>query len=140
MSWSKQRQKALLPLGILIAGLVAVAPSRWLGHQMCNAIFWHNLPKYRQVVARVESGDLVMSNKIQKLYLPRSQRPRCYAVFASKELDGKTSVEFFVGGGFPVKHTGYMYYSGNSVERGSEIRRRWPRCTQLTNHWYQILD
>jgi len=140
MSWRKQQWPVLLPVGILAAGLVAVLPSGWLGHKICDAIFWHNLPKYRQVVERVQFGEILVTNRIQRLDLPRSQRPRCYLVFATREPDGETSVEFLIGGGFPVKHTGYMYYSGDKVEKGSDVRSRWPRGTKMTDHWYQIGD
>lgn len=135
-SWSERRWKALLPLGILAVGVVAVAPSLWIGAKVCDAIFWYNLPKYRQVVERVESGDLILNEGFRRLDLPRSQAPRCYCVLASKTPDGKTKVEFLIGQTFPVKHNGYMYYSGDTVEEG----RRWPRTTKMTDHWWQIGD
>jgi hypothetical protein len=138
--WRRLGKAAFVPLGAALAGFLLVIGCLLLGRWTCDALFWWNLPRYREVVERVRSGGIAVTDKIERLDDPVARSPRCHAVFASREPGGAVIVEFWVGGGFPVKHAGYMYYSRDEIEPESELRRRWPGRRKMAPNWYEIRD
>ena len=45
-----------------------------------------------------------------------------------------------IGGGFPAKHSGYLYLSTGDINADPELVRRWPRHRKLTDRWFAIAD
>jgi len=138
--WKKNGWNSFAPLAILIVGGILLIPSYWTGHKLRDSIFWRHLPKYQAVVGRITDGTIPITNSFEVLQLSRSEAPRSYRVFVYRQTNDILAVVFLTGGAFPVKHSGYMYYSGDRVEKTSAARRAWPRGDMITNHWYEIGD
>jgi len=73
--------------------------------------------------------------------LPEADRDLAYGVHRH-EHDGIVTIEFFYGGGFPVKHSVYLHRSAGAVERNEplEMRCRWAHVKRLNERWYYVGD
>jgi hypothetical protein len=63
-----------------------------------------------------------------------------YFVLAERTGSGKLQMEFVTGGGFPVKHWGYVYTESGSVDHNSVIAGRWQNWKRLDSNWFRISD
>ena len=63
-----------------------------------------------------------------------------YCVLVERTSAGRFQIEFLTGGGFPVKHTGFVYAETGSVDPGSRIGGRWRRWNRLDQNWFAIAD
>jgi hypothetical protein len=51
---------------------------------------------------------------------------------------GILGVEFFTDGGFPVRHSGVVFFADSSAGKGSSLAHRWRRGKHLEGYWYWV--
>lgn len=131
----RERWRVVIPFAtcILTFGLALGA-----GPAIRRVMFQRSLPYYESVIHQIESGRISVTPELCRV--PQVEGGPAYAVFAQRTTDGILTVEFFTGGGFPVKHSGYLYCSLGSIEPDSDADRRWPRRRELKPLWFQISD
>jgi hypothetical protein len=105
-----------------------------------DAGFVRIMPRYATVVQQMETGQIVVLNTPTRVVLSGKEAELAYAVWADKATNGTLTVTFFVGGGFPVKHWGYLYRSsGENPPEEWWIKSYW-MGRRLNDKWFYIFD
>lgn len=138
--WEDYGSKATIPFVIGILSLFVVVESGKVGHKIRLNVFNKRLPQYEDAVQMVE-------NTITNEYLrwsgeriPKEFRHLAYLISARRKKD-VLIVNFLWGGGFPVKHTAFVYISdGRLPGKGTDFRKDWPHCTRINEHWFKVSD
>jgi hypothetical protein len=132
--WRQERWRTLIPVAsCALAVIVAPVVGRLIGQLM----FHRSLPHYEAIIRQIESGNIPVTAELRRI--PQAEGSLAYAVLAQRTND-VLSVEFLTGAGFPVKHSGYLYCSSGTVEKGSFIDSRWPKRREVRRFWYRISD
>jgi hypothetical protein len=133
--WRKHRWLAFLPIAVCV---VSVCVSGMVVGPIRHAIFVQSLPSYEAVVRQIESGSIPVSTNLSPVPQAVPLAHLAYAVFAEKRSDGALTIEFLTEGGFPVKHSGYLYVSSGVIESGSMEDERWPIRQEERPRWFYI--
>jgi FtsH-binding integral membrane protein len=135
--WRKSRWFSLLPFAVCVLSVViSVAIVRTIR----QAIFLRSLPSYESVVRQMESGNIPVSTNLSPVPQAVPLARLAYAVLAQKATNGALTVEFLTEGGFPVKHSGYLYVSSGVIEPGSMEDSRWPFRHEERPKWFYFSD
>jgi hypothetical protein len=86
----------------------------------------------------MNDGAIQVPEALALVSLPGQYQHLAKAVLAER-AGGVLTVEFIVGGGFPTKHSGYLYRSSGPLE-GWALAKRWPRQSHIDQHWYRVSD
>lgn len=132
--WPKERWRAVIPAIACVLAFVLALTFRGV---MRTVLFDRSLPGYQHVIRQIESGSIPVSSKLQQL--PQAESPWAYGVLAQR-TNGVLYVEFLTGGGFPVKHSGYLYSSSGAIEEGSVVDSRWPKRRKVRPLWFAVSD
>ena len=105
------------------------------------AVFTERLAQYEEAVQ-------VMESKIngEPVFLKGEEVPETYQhlawwVHAEEDKQDVLVVTFFWGGGFPVKHSAFVYRSdGWLPPKGTDFRREWPFAERINEHWFRVAD
>lgn len=133
--WHRERWRALVPLSVCVL-VVVLAPE--LGAAIRQLIFQRSLPRYESIIRQIESGAIPVSSELR--HISQAEGAWAYAVLARRGTNGVLTVEFLTGGGFPVKHSGYLYCSSGVIESGSLADSRWPKKQEVKPSWFRISD
>ena len=95
--------------------------------------------QYEKVVSLMRNGDIGIGHDLERVEVPSAYRHLAYTVIADEEPNGVLTAEFLTGGGFPVKHSGYLYRSDDEPRKWKHISR-WPRLRKIESRWYRISD
>jgi heme A synthase len=118
--------------------LVTLVPATLLGYWVRERRFEAQRPRFEEIVAMLGDGRLQAGDGLGPVSLPARYQDLGVFVLAEK-AGGILTVEFLTGGGFPVKHTGYLYRSAGRLGEW-RLAKRWPRWSQIDAHWYRISD
>jgi len=132
--WRQERWRSFIPVGACALAVV-LAPE--VGGLIREFIFQRSLPHYEAIIRQMEAGSIPVTSELRRI--PQAEGSLAYAVLAQRTND-VLSVEFLTGGGFPVKHSGYLYCSSGAIERGSLIDRRWRKKREVRPSWFRISD
>jgi len=135
--WRHWHIRALIPLAICIATVgITGTISPWL----MNAGFTRVMPRYVALVQQMEAGQIVVSDTPTRLVLSGKDADLAYVVWADRATNRILTVEFFVGGGFLVKHWGYLYRSsGENPPPEWWVKNDW-MGRRLNDKWFYIFD
>ena len=111
------------------------------GHNKREKVFAERLPQYEEAVR-------VMGSKIsgEPVFLKGKEVPKTYQhlaywIHAKKDEGNVLVVTFFWGGGFPVKHSAFVYRSdGWLPPKGTDFRREWPFAERINKNWLRVGD
>jgi uncharacterized membrane protein YvlD (DUF360 family) len=135
--WRQRRWFSLLPFASCV---LAVVISGAVSQRIRHVIFIQSLPSYEAIVQQMESGSIVVPTKLSPIPQAVPLAHLAYAVLAQKDTNGVLMVEFLTEGGFPVKHSGYLYVSSGVVESDSMEDSRWPFRHEERPRWFYISD
>ncbi len=135
--WKTRQFHALTPLG---ACLVSLLGPYLIGPPLRTGLFYYHLSRYEAIVSRVERDPAFDNRKPATVSTEEAEKDLAYSVLAQKDANGILTVEFLTGGGFPVKHTGYVFSSTEAFPRESFIGQRWPYFHEVRPHWFRIAD
>ena len=130
--WKEHKLKVFIPLVVCI---VVFAVSWDLARFGEYLYFEYKLPKFEAVIQGVRTLDIKAGDH---RIIPKTGCARF--VMAEKLEDGKLQIEFVIGGGFPVKHSGYLYVESGHIDETSFLAERWPKRYEKRNHWFRIRD
>ncbi len=133
--WQRERWRTLVPVGVSVL-VVVFAPV--VGAAIRHFTFQRALPNYEALIKQMEAGSVPVSSELRRI--SQAEGSLAYTVLAQRGTNGVLTVEFLTGGGFPVKHSGYLYCSSDVIERGSLADSRWPRRRAVKPLWYRISD
>lgn len=133
--WRRQRWQSVIPVGACIL-VVVLAPE--VGVVIRQATYQRSLPGYEAIIHQIESGSIPVSAELRRI--SQAEGSLGYRVFAQRSTNGVLTVEFLTGGGFPVKHSGYLYCSSGVIEKGSLADSRWPKRQAVRPLWFRISD
>ena len=135
--WRQRRWLSLVPFASCV---LAFEISGAVSHRIRHAIFIESLPSYEAVVRQMESGSIPVSTNLSPVPQAVPLAHLAYAVLAQKDTSGDLTVEFLTEGGFPVKHSGYLYISSGVVKQDSMEDERWPFRHEERPRWFYISD
>jgi hypothetical protein len=133
--WRRERWQVVIPLSIC---LLAVVFAPVVGATMQHVIFQLSLPHYESIIRQMDSGAIPVTPELRRI--EQAEGGSVYAVLAQRSTNGVLTVEFLTGGGFPVKHTGFLYCSLGLIEPGSDADSRWRKRREMRPLWYRISD
>lgn len=133
--WRKYKFRSLIPLGILILGIIVYSQTSGIGIKIGKNRFKKYLPKYEEVVGKIDSGAIdIRSGNLPLKY----KRIACY-VKAYRDEQDLLTVEFIVGGiGLPPRRTAYIYSSNGTIEKESRADKKWHRIERVNEHWFRV--
>ena len=124
----KSKYRGFIPFGICgcsVLLIILLAPG--MGGWMRIRRFPVQMPRYLEVVRLIERGEIRVDSSLAKVNLPESYEDLAVAEIAKTNSAGSASVEFLIGGGFPGKHSGYLYMPISNIEADAEMAQRWPK-------------
>ncbi|HEY9171287.1 MAG TPA: hypothetical protein VI136_03280 [Verrucomicrobiae bacterium] len=139
-AWIERKRLRLLAVIPLLLCFGSCVATTTVGRSMRRAEFERQFPRYVALVERIRSVEALASNKVESISLSEAERALVYNVLGELDTNGVLTVELLTGGGFPLKHSGYLYTSSGSVEPGSFFDERWPFKTEVKTNWYRISD
>jgi len=139
--WKRHRYKSFLPLSIcLFTVLFSFIIAPYVGSKIKDRIFYHRLYDYEKVISLFQEKELVAPHELGRVELPKKYQYLGYTVLAELDSEGTLTVEFLTGGGFPVKHLGYLYCSDGNIPPELKYRKRWPYLSRINDNWFRIAD
>lgn len=117
---------AAFPLAVISGGLFR------------DAIFSYNIDRWNEAVTWVTANH--HPNHNSSIKLPRQYANLAYGVHYKQNEECGLTVDFFWGGGFPVKHTVRRYAVNPDWMDVMECRKGWSRGRSLQGNWYEIAD
>lgn len=99
-------------------------------------LFYRDLPQMKKVVSLIVNGTLPVPK--EKTGVPVKYKESNYETRAERDSSGALTVEFLVGGGFPVKHYAYLYRSDGVLTR--RITSFWPASRRREPQWFEVSD
>lgn len=139
-AWTERRQLRLLAVIPLMLCFGSCAATTATGRAGRQAQFERQLPRYRALVERIQAENVLVSGEAVSVPLMETEHDMGYGVLAQRDTNGVLMVELLTGGGFPVKHSGYLYSSSGSITPGSFFDSRWPFKTEVKPKWFRISD
>jgi hypothetical protein len=128
--------RPLILVGIGAGGFVLSFVMQSTGAIYRDHEFRRTLSAYGSVVERVRSGALP-PGLLPPDSLPSEIRTCCYQVVAGWDSAGHLAVEFLEDRGFPMKQSGWLYYSGESARQIARSRG-WYNGYEVAPHWYRV--
>ncbi len=135
--WKQRRWLSLLPFTVCVLSVVV---SIEITERVRAIIFIHCLPSYQAVAQEMESGAIPVSTNLSRVPQAVPMAKLAYVVMAQKADNGVLVVEFVTEGGFPVKHSGYLYSSAGAIQPGSVESLRWPAIVPVRTNWFFVTD
>ena len=136
----RDKFRAFIPAAICLVGLPAnLFIASYLGVTIRDWQFRKNLPRYMEVVQLIEKGEIKASPSDPRIQLPNQYTDLSLVTFAKTNNDSWI-IEFNIGGGFPVKHSGYLYVSTGKIDNDPETLERWPYRSQISTNWFRVED
>jgi hypothetical protein len=132
--------RAAMPL---VACLVAAPIGYSIGGAYRDLDFrYRRLPAYEEVVRKIQSGELPAGTTKE---VPPEIDRLAYMIHAHDEAPDGLMVEFFWGGGFPVKHSAYIYRASGLPPPTStnwELKPycEWAGARRLNENWFSASD
>ncbi|MEI9865475.1 MAG: hypothetical protein WDN00_13190 [Limisphaerales bacterium] len=137
IGWRRWRFRAFIPVAVCMATLVV---TNSVSPRLMDAGFARVMPRYTALIQQMDGGQMVVSNISTRVVLSGLDAELAYVVWADRETNGVLTATFFVGGGFPVKHWGYLYRSsGENPPRDWWIKNDW-MGRRLNDKWFYIFD
>lgn len=129
--------RALIPFCITSFCLAMVLPSIVAGNSLRDRVFRSRLPQYEAVLGMMMDGSIDVREELCRIELPPEYSDLAAATLAHKDSNGILTAEFIIGGGFPVKHSGYLFRSEGEL-RDWEHAHRWSSWFKLDENWYRV--
>jgi hypothetical protein len=139
-AWTERkvlRVLALLPLLLCLGSCVVTTAIERSARQ---ARFEGDFRRYAALVEKIQGDSTLTPGNVVSVPVSGSDRDLIFGLLAERSTNGALSVEMLTGGGFPVKHSGYLYTSSGSVQPGSFFDLRWPFKTEVKPKWFRISD
>lgn len=139
--WEKYSLFSMIPFVILLLCFKAGAISLKSGHNKREKVFAERLPQYEEAVRMMESKIKGEPLSLRGKEVPEAYKHLAYCILAEKDEKGVLVVTFFWGGGFPSKHSAFVYRSdGHLPLKGTEFRREWPFAERINENWLRVGD
>lgn len=132
--------RATFPLMTGIAGLFGQILAIGLGGDVNRAWKRRDLPAYQLFVDSLLAQTPPIRGDVSERPRPTAIADCCYQVMAIDDSSGVTTVLFFTDGGFPVRHSGLLYYEGDSVPQRPERLHGWRPRGMIEPHWWWFGD
>jgi hypothetical protein len=133
-AWRRYRGRAVLPLGLLLTGVPAVAGVRSADGELHDRRFARHFAELEALVTRAPL-DVRHRARLPVDSLPAAVRDCCALVVVRRDSVGQLSATFLGRG-----KTGYLYDpSGSRIRRGIGARR-WRSFDRLAPEWYRVVN
>ena len=142
-AWRHRARGSLRAAAPLLACLVAAPIGLSIGGVYRDLDFrYRRLPAYEQIVRKIELGELP-GEAVKEM--PTEMEGLAYGIHVHEDAPGGLMVVFFWGGGFPVKHSVYIYRASGlppptSAKWEMEPYYHWPQARRLNANWFAASD
>jgi hypothetical protein len=136
--WRKYKIFSLVPMFLTTICALLFVPVLKLGEALADDNFIENIDKYNSIV------EIINQNNIQGreiFQLSDARTVDALAVIGWRTQDGHLLVSIVKSAGFPVRHRGYLFYSGED-ETLDPIKMKywWSHKKKILDHWYRVSD
>ena len=128
-------QQRFYKVAVLFAAPLYIFISTPIAISIDNFLFARSLWRYQNIVDQTKSGAIKLQN--DRIELPSQDRDLAYRVWVDKKKNVWT-ITFLVGGGFPVKHRGYIYKSDDKWTNADW--RNWSSYKRRAPYWFEASD
>jgi energy-coupling factor transporter transmembrane protein EcfT len=140
VDFKKYKSKAFLPFIILLIIIVLVIRlNGYVFIKLREIEFNKNYKSYQEIVQLIKEDKIKYANS-NPIKLPEKYEHLAYSTFVFKHTNGEFYIEFFTGGGFPVRHFGYFYCSDDTKFYPKNIKERWPHLKKIKKNWFYMSD
>jgi hypothetical protein len=136
LDWKDLRIVAAIPLAC--CALATIVPS-YAGDFGRELLFAKHLSYYEGIVRKAETELGPGNAKTLSVALTESDKKYTYFVLAERDGHGNLIVEIATEGGFPVKHSGYVYSASGTLSE-TKIGRRWSHQQQVKPQWFRVMN
>lgn len=137
--WKTNGARALVPICISVLFFLLSHHAAHLGLKARMHKFQSQRPQYEKIISLMEKGEIFVGHKRVFVDLPNGYKHLAYRVIADRDMRDVLTVEFLTEGGFPVKHSGFLYRGDDDPLEWSHINR-WPKVRKIEPKWYRISD
>jgi hypothetical protein len=135
LKWRERGARNLISCLLIIASFPLAV---FCGQTTRSAIFSHNLDRWNQAVTWVTTHK--EPNRDNLIELPSRYADLAYGVHYKHDKACGLMIDFFWGGGFPVKHTVRRYAVNPNWIDIKQCRTDWSRGRMISGNWYEISD
>lgn len=135
-NWGKDKFLSFTPLMVCLLSIITPI---LVGKEVRKILFNYRLPEYQVMISRIESEYVGVDRELFTVQIKPTEKNLALNVYAIRE-DGSLYVEFLTGGGFPVKHVGYLYSQSGIIPANSVMGKRWPSYRKINEYWYAFGD
>jgi hypothetical protein len=86
----------------------------------------------------VERGDLRSDSSFCSIALPDGYADLAEVVYAKTNSAGRADIIFFIGSGFPAKHSGYFYHGSGTNGAAPGLADSWSHYSVVAPAWFRI--
>ena len=134
----KWRERGLVNLISCLLIVAACPAGVGIGRMVRGVLLSHDLDQYDAAVTWVSAHNKPDSSHL--IQLPPQFGNLAYGVYYEHDdLCGMT-IDFYWGGGFPVKHIVRRYAANPGWVRVGKCHRDWGRIHPISENWYEIAD
>ncbi len=137
--WCTKGKLSIGPFGISILFALLLVLSVFFGLRARIMKFRFDIPKYEYVISMMKKGEIRVDQDLQTVDLTSRFAYLGDTTLAEEDENGVLTVEFLIGGGFPEKHSGWLYREDDNPMAWKNISR-WPRIEKIDPRWYRIGD
>ena len=134
----KWRERGLLNLVSCVLIVVAFPLAAAFGKTIRSAVFTYNLDRWHQAVIWITAHN--RPNQVNIIKLPSLYSDLASVVHYTHDKRCGLMIDFFWGGGFPVKHTVRRYAVKPDWMDLKACRTDWSRGRMISGRWYEISD
>lgn len=134
----KWRERGLANLLSCLLIVLSFPAGVLVGQAIRSSIFAHDLARWNQAAAWVIANKA--PNAGASMELPPQFSDLAHLVHYKTDESCGLMIDFFWGGGFPVKHTVRRYATNPEWMDIRECQAHWSRGRHLAGDWYEISD
>ena len=134
----KWREHGLVNLISCLLIIAAPAAGIVIGRTVRSALLFRDLDRYEAAAQWVSAHN--NPNTLSVIHLPPQYGDLAYGVHYDRDGVCGTTIDFFWGGGFPVKHVVRRYATNPTWVRVEKCYKGWERIRPISENWYEIAD
>jgi len=134
----KWRERGLVDLISCLLIVAACPAGVAIGRMVRGVVLSHDIDRYNAAAKWVAAHNRPDSSNL--VHLPPQYGDLAYGVNYERDDVCGIMIDFYWGGGFPVKHIVRRYATNPGWVRVEKCHKDWERIHPVSDNWYEIAD
>jgi hypothetical protein len=134
----KWRERGIVNLVSCLLIVAAPEAGIVIGRTVRGALLSHDLERYRAAAQWVSAH--YKPNTLSVIHLPPRYGDLAYGVHYERDDVCGTTIDFYWGGAFPVKHVVRRFAANPDWLRVDKCHKDWGLVRPISGNWYEITD